>query len=92
MPVHVADEEIVHGHVHQVEQSPPLIVRRDVPDHGAVVRVRLPLRLPPLVVAASPRMSPNLWMDLIKSDTNEDPLFNELLGRDAQTDWEWLMR
>lgn len=60
MPVHVADEEIVHGHVHQVEQSPALVVRRNIPDHRAVVGICLPLRLPPLVVAASPRMSPDL--------------------------------
>lgn len=60
VPVHVADEEIVHGHVHQVEQPSALVVGRDVPHHAAVISIRLPLRLPALMVAATPRVPPYL--------------------------------
>lgn len=39
MSVHVPCEEVEDGHVHEVEQSPPRVVRRNVPHGRAVVGV-----------------------------------------------------
>lgn len=50
VPVHVAHEEVEHGHVHEVEQAPPRVVGRDVLHQRAVVRVCEPSR----VAAQSP--------------------------------------
>lgn len=37
MPVHVAREEIKHGHVRQVQHSPTRVIRRDVAHQRAVL-------------------------------------------------------
>ena len=39
VPVHVSHEEIQHGHVHNVVQPPPLVVRRDLLHHFTVVLI-----------------------------------------------------
>lgn len=39
MTVHVADQEVEHGHVHQVEQPSALVVRRRALDHLITVRL-----------------------------------------------------
>uniref|UniRef100_A0A182XTA4 Uncharacterized protein n=1 Tax=Anopheles quadriannulatus TaxID=34691 RepID=A0A182XTA4_ANOQN len=65
VPVHVAGEEVEHGHIHQVEQPAPLVVRRYVAHHRAVVGVGFPLRLPALVVRAAPRMPPHLALRIV---------------------------
>ena len=58
--VHVAHEEVEDGEVHQVEESPALVVRTDVLDCVTVVRVILPLGFASLVVAPSPGVAPRL--------------------------------
>lgn len=58
--IHVTCEEIEHRHVHEIVQSPALIVGGDFPDQVAVVRFRFPLCFSALVVRSSPWVSPNL--------------------------------
>ena len=58
--VHVPHEKVQDGEVHQVQQSPALVVGADVLDCLAVVRLCLPASLPPLVITPAPGMSPGL--------------------------------
>jgi len=37
VPVHIANQEVKHCHVHEIEQTAPGVVGRDVPHHRAVV-------------------------------------------------------
>ena len=60
VPVHVAHEEVVDGHVHDVEQPPALVVRLHLAHDLAVGLVRLPVGLAPLVVRPPPRVPPRL--------------------------------
>lgn len=61
MPVHVARQEVEHGHVHEVVESTALVVGRNLPHEGAIIGLRFPLGLSALVVRASPGMSPYLF-------------------------------
>ena len=58
--VHVPHEKVQDGEVHQIKQSPALVVGADVLDCLAVVRLCLPPSLPPLVITSAPGMSPGL--------------------------------
>lgn len=60
VPVHVAHQKIENRHVHEIIQSPSLIVRWNFSDQRAVIRLRLPLSFPPLVIRSPPRVSPYL--------------------------------
>ena len=57
--VHVAHEEVVDGHVHQVEQPAAVVVGLGFPDDLAVILVRLPVGLSTFVIRSSPRVSPS---------------------------------
>ena len=60
MPVHIADEKVEYGHVHEIEQFAPSVVRRRNSDARAIRGVRFPGRLPVFVIAAAPRVTPHL--------------------------------
>lgn len=60
MPIHIPHQEIKNGHVHEIIQAPALVVRRNFPDQRAVIRLRLPLSFPPLVIRSPPGVSPHL--------------------------------
>ena len=60
VPVHVPHEKIEDGQVYHVEESAPPVVGADLLHNITVVRVILPGRLAPLVVAPAPGMTPCL--------------------------------
>ena len=67
--IHVAHQKVEDGEVDQVQQTTTLIIRVNVPNDIAIVRVRFPLGLPPLVVAPTPWVPPGFPEDhFYKSD------------------------
>ena len=60
MSVHIADEKVENGHVHEIEEFPAGVVRRRDSNARAIAGVHLPRRFPVLVVTSAPRVSPHL--------------------------------
>jgi hypothetical protein len=60
MSVHVAHQEVQHGHVHQVVEPPAAVVRGYFPNQGTIIVFGLPLGFPAFMVGPPPRMSPYL--------------------------------
>jgi len=77
--VHVAHQEVKDGEVHQVQQTATLIIRVNVPNDITVIRIRFPLSLPPLVVAASPWVSPSFpWCDVFGGEKSSKASFQHV--------------
>lgn len=60
MSVHVSHEEVENRHIHDVQKSPPFIIRVDLLHEITVIVVNFPLRLASLVIASAPRVTPHL--------------------------------
>merc|ERR1719370_17442 len=65
--IHVAHQKVKDGKVHQVQQTATLIIRVNIPNDVAIVRVRFPLSLSPLVVAPTPWVPPSFpWCEVFR--------------------------